>query len=126
MAYLRVKPLQGHNVMAFQFFSPGLLPGQCNPLAHSARVRQVIILLDVLHQIHALFIRQNPQLCHEAPHHITLLRVTGKTGCHIQFIQHFGLAVAVNLKQLPFFFFVKFHVNFLLLKMGAKKGRPSD
>ena len=36
------------------------------------------------------------------------------------------MAVAVNLKQLPFFFFVKFHVNFLLLKMGAKKGRPSD
>ena len=102
-AYLRVKPLQGHNVMAFQFFSPGLLPGQCDPLAHSARVRQVIILLDVLHQIHALFIRQNPQLCHEAPHHITLLWVAGETGCHIQFIQHFGLAVAVNLKQLPFF-----------------------
>ena len=45
---------------------------------------------------------------------------------NIQFIHHFGLAVAVNLKQLPFFFFVKFHVNFLLLKMGAKKERPSD
>ena len=45
---------------------------------------------------------------------------------NIQFIHHFGLAVAVNLKQLPFFFFVKFHVNFLLLKMGTKKERPSD
>ena len=41
-------------------------------------------------------------------------------------IQHFGLAFAVNLKQLPFFLFVKFHVNFLLLKMSAKKERPSD
>ncbi len=63
VAGVRVKTLQGHNVMAGQFLRPGLLPCLRKHFPDgSGFPRQAVILLNIIYQSHALFVREQPQL----------------------------------------------------------------
>lgn len=61
------EPFQDHDVMPGQFLRAGLLSGLRKHFPDGPGFfRQMVILLDLIHQGHALFVGEGADFCHEA------------------------------------------------------------
>lgn len=110
VAGIRIKPLQGHNVMSGELCGPGLLPGLRQHLPNGPHLSgQMVIRLDFPDHVHALLIGERTQLLQKTFRRVLSCLVLRIAPGHVNFIQGGVLARSLDLIRHPHFRFIQLH-----------------